>query len=423
MSVAIPIGSRLASLCVDMCPMPVNVDAPGVPLTQYLDDVIKQNDKEIDVDTIMKSLNSLGQEQCKEQDTDKNKTDDPEIAALKKSVTGGELDARSPLGQKFSAWLMAQSDDTKQKYSSYKGRGAGALKREFRLDWAKERLATKTEVTREKLKQLQELHGKKGKYFSFDRICVEEGGLENPRAVRRAVSYVSNCVREGPPYILYDTWKSDVEFLYYEKVHAVMHLEQETMKKKESFGEEQAAHKPTGLQPRKTPTKKENTAEKALTTPVLPASKQQRRESPGPAGDKPSIDKPTPNAKKLKLTGDETKIMKEAQDVRMRTLVILGTQLSINESIEKDDAYSWAKTESQQQKFSIAADILDKALSSKLAYKFWLHNTEGVFKAKFGEPAFWQLLKSFAADLGEAVANYEKQHLRFSNMHLANLEA
>eukprot|EP00974_Lingulodinium_polyedra_P124978 11192730-Lingulodinium_polyedra.AAC.1 len=70
-----------------------------------------------------------------------------------------------------------------------------------------------TRVAKRKLEEVEEEQGEVGRYVAFDELCVEEGGLTNKEAVKRASAYAMECVRRGEPYLRFSSWKQCAELL------------------------------------------------------------------------------------------------------------------------------------------------------------------------------------------------------------------
>ena len=144
------------------------------------------------------------------------------VKLLQQCMDTGKLDPRSSVGQRFVAHMAKSSD--KDEYNSIKGSGSTKAKLDFRLKWAAMMLkGHTTKVSKKKIEEVEEEHKATGRYMAFDKLCVEEGGLENPAAVKRASSYAMECVRRGPPYLRYNSWKCCTELMYFEEIYNNIH--------------------------------------------------------------------------------------------------------------------------------------------------------------------------------------------------------
>lgn len=142
------------------------------------------------------------------------------VEELRACLQEGDVNPRSAWGQRFTAYLKANKEEA-EKYNSKKGQsGANLEKKKFRLAWAKQELSSRVTLSKTRLQALEDIVGEQGKYAAFDRICVWEGGLDNPNAVRRATNYALEAIARGPPYVEFHTWKKETEILYFEKVRS-----------------------------------------------------------------------------------------------------------------------------------------------------------------------------------------------------------
>ena len=135
-------------------------------------------------------------------------------------------------------------------YKGLSGPGSALRKRSFRLEWAEKRVLERTVFEKTKVEEVEQLHGEKGRYMAYDRIAVEEGGLSNPLACKRALNYVKACMDMGHPYVVYCSMKQSIEFLYFEKT------QQNIYKKTWSLKQIQSAEQgPKQIQDKETPEK------------------------------------------------------------------------------------------------------------------------------------------------------------------------
>lgn len=136
---------------------------------------------------------------------------------LKACLTNGDVESRSAAGQRFTAFLKTD-EKQRREYDAIKGQGAQLLKKNFRLRWAAAELASKTTIRRSKAEEMSRRVGEKGKYLAFDRMVVAEGGLNNPAAIRGATHYTIEALKRGHPWVEYNTWKKEVEILFFDKI-------------------------------------------------------------------------------------------------------------------------------------------------------------------------------------------------------------
>ena len=142
------------------------------------------------------------------------------VQQLRAALVSGDVESRSALGQKFSAWLASdEGTDGREEYNGLKGKqGATAAKKAFRLKWATKEMAKRVILRKSTHEQLEETVGHKGIYMTIGRTVVAEGGLGNPHAWRRALNYVESCISSGPPFVEYNQRKKESEILYFEKI-------------------------------------------------------------------------------------------------------------------------------------------------------------------------------------------------------------
>ena len=120
------------------------------------------------------------------------------------------------MGQKFSTSLR-ENAQLADDYNRLKGPGSAALKRDFRIKWAKMTMDNLVLFRKRKVDELFEEFGEEGKYMAFDKLCIAEGGLDNPLAIQRAINYTNACIKQGHPFVVWDSWKQCTEFCYFEK--------------------------------------------------------------------------------------------------------------------------------------------------------------------------------------------------------------
>ena len=80
-------------------------------------------------------------------------------------------------------------------------------------------MADKISTAKTKSQESEQVLSEKGKYMAFDKMAVEEGGLNNILAVRRAASYCRSCLLEGSPFVIWNEMKESLVFLVFDKCH------------------------------------------------------------------------------------------------------------------------------------------------------------------------------------------------------------
>lgn len=135
----------------------------------------------------------------------------------------GEVPPRSALGQKFMAHLERNEADKKE-YESMKGVPESTKKKaDFRKKWAETELRSRTVVRRSKMEQVSAEMGEEGKYMTFERLVMLEGGPQSKKAVEVSMNYAMECIKRGPPYIQWHAWKKTTELLVFEQVKRSIH--------------------------------------------------------------------------------------------------------------------------------------------------------------------------------------------------------
>eukprot|EP00974_Lingulodinium_polyedra_P125698 11195467-Lingulodinium_polyedra.AAC.1 len=156
------------------------------------------------------------------------------VGKLRDCLETGKLDPRSAVGQRFAAYLAKpENSEFKAEYLKLQGAGSTKAKQDFRLKWAEGQVMGITRVSKRKLEEVEEEQGEVGRYMAFDKLCVEEGGLANKEAVKRATAYAMECVRRGAPYLRFNSWKQCTELLVFESIYKSMHRKKHSMLKEE----------------------------------------------------------------------------------------------------------------------------------------------------------------------------------------------
>ena len=129
------------------------------------------------------------------------------VQQLQTALQKGDVDPKSGLGQRFTAYLRANAEQ-RACYEALNGtQGSRVAKREFRIKWAKLELAERTVIKKTKREEMMEEAGENGIYLSLERIIALEGGASCPAALRRATAYCMEACRRGPPYVEWNEWK------------------------------------------------------------------------------------------------------------------------------------------------------------------------------------------------------------------------
>lgn len=144
------------------------------------------------------------------------------VRMLHDALEYGDVSLRTGLGQRFKQWLdkyPAQQAD----YERLNGESQSTKKKAaFRIAWAKQQMASRTVVTKTKKQCLIEEFGEQGTYMSLERLIIQEGGVSCDVAVDRARRYALECIRRGPPFLAWNSWKGVTELLVFERVRNSM---------------------------------------------------------------------------------------------------------------------------------------------------------------------------------------------------------
>ena len=109
------------------------------------------------------------------------------VQQLKDALSADVVGLRTSVGQSFAQYLR-KNPDAKAKYDALKTPGeTQRLKKEFRLNWAKDNLETITEVKHRQEESWSRVQGEHGVYMPFEKI-VQEEGAETPPATVKAPS-------------------------------------------------------------------------------------------------------------------------------------------------------------------------------------------------------------------------------------------
>ncbi|CAK0875843.1 unnamed protein product [Prorocentrum cordatum] len=150
------------------------------------------------------------------EDSKEDDDDDALIRQFKDALHGGEIMARSAMGQKF-ATAMKNDEKLERDYGKCKGRDR---QRNFKKKWVKDTL---NKLIEEKITEKEEdsiTRGKRGKYKPFSIIVSDEGNDE--LAYKAALNVVKNCFKlmqagktfVGEPFSKTDMQSERVKFLH-----------------------------------------------------------------------------------------------------------------------------------------------------------------------------------------------------------------
>ena len=139
------------------------------------------------------------------------------VNQLQVALEKGNVQTRSALGQRFIAHL-GENPESKAGYDAIKGTGSTAFKQEFRIKLANMLFESSTVVIKSKVELLREEYGEEGRYMSFERLIVQEGGMDSEKAVKAAMSYAAECVARGYPWVFWHDMKKVTELLVFERV-------------------------------------------------------------------------------------------------------------------------------------------------------------------------------------------------------------
>lgn len=144
------------------------------------------------------------------------------VQQLQGALDAGDIGLRTPIGQRFTA-ALARDGELRKEYDALKRVPASTQKKaEFRRRWATAEFEARTEVVKSKSEAIVEEFGEVGTMMSFERLVIQEGGFTNPRAIERAKAYACECLRRGPPFVEWNSWKRTTELMVFEKVKKSM---------------------------------------------------------------------------------------------------------------------------------------------------------------------------------------------------------
>lgn len=121
------------------------------------------------------------------------------------------------MGQKFTSWLKSNPLEA-ERYKSLRAPGQTMqMKRDFRLKWAQQELASCTIVKQTKLEQYQIVDEELGTYEPFDMVVKHEGGRKSAAAWRAAVNYCEKCMELGGMWLSWNAFTQRADVLYIKK--------------------------------------------------------------------------------------------------------------------------------------------------------------------------------------------------------------
>ena len=318
--------------------------------------------------------------------------------------------------------------------------GSTQLKKDFRLNWAKKLRDSKIKIVKTKEEAVLQKFTECGKYMSLDRIVIIEGGWQNPRAVTRALNYVSEAVKNGPPFVKWHNWKKTTEILFVEEEHmhsferAWRRRRDETVEmdgdaevdedasatvpgaEKSSAGSSTSVARQgqsDGNAAGQPPTKRRRTTPVKVETSGANNQRKVKEELP----EEGACEKRRAKEEKAR----KAKLQKQAEALKAACQKVIAAQASIEHSIDKDEKYQWAKNASWQQKaLDDAKKKVENFVASNLFNRFFISNDMAICKQRFGQ----DLSSHFESFLqGEPnVTAMEKAHVKFNKHHMVNEE-
>jgi hypothetical protein len=144
----------------------------------------------------LEAIFAKSQEQAKDDVTEAEKE-------LKTLMEAGGLDLRSKWGLRFSR----AADGAK----SPEYQGSRDDRAQFRADWVKAQFAKKQEI-REKQTSYKKVNFKRGNYRPFSMIFKNQGGAEDPGAMRAAVNICRACIKMGGEWLNHNKMSGRLEF-------------------------------------------------------------------------------------------------------------------------------------------------------------------------------------------------------------------
>jgi hypothetical protein len=286
---------------------------------------------------------------------------DPKDASLagklQAALAAGEVGSRSAVGQDFVRFIKNAEEG--KCYALCKTHEA---KRKFRLDWAERKLED-LRVTRTHEKAYRRVDQTKGVYVSFGTL-VESYGLHYDRAaaVSAALRYAAKCVQMGGKWVGKDEMAEVQEFLKLRREHSeIMEeswklCEEEISKRSMNTAAiDDNSNKAVGVNPVKDKAEVVSVNTSVAIEPAAPSAA--KRQKVAGKGLKEAVENAAPK-KKTKL--DEAIILAVA--VKKKYLALNSSATSLENLIQVDSKWMWARTSSAVGQLQDAKASCEKAL-------------------------------------------------------------
>ena len=128
---------------------------------------------------------------------------------LREAIEQNNVDTKGYL----AAFFNDEHKPGSENFSKYNENRKFDNKRAFRLEWAKQKLKG-LENAKSHSRSFERIETEKGTYYGFGRIVVEEGGWNDPAAIKAATRYVSKCLVMGGAWTDENPMTERTEFLY-----------------------------------------------------------------------------------------------------------------------------------------------------------------------------------------------------------------
>jgi hypothetical protein len=333
-----------------------------------MDDIIENIDGEdLDIKTIEAKLTVVANgasafqaaEAALETSREFDPKDAPMVGQLQSALADGTIGSRSSLGQHFGRFV--KKDDEGKGYAKCK---TWETKRKFRMDWA-ERKLDDLRATRTHERAYRRVDETKGVYVSFGTL-VESYGVHYDRAaaVSAALRYAAKCVQMGGKWVGVDQMAEVQEFLKLRREHS------EIMEESWRLCEEEISNrslnttaiddnkdKAVGVNPVKDKAEVVcvNTSVRSAIEPAAPSAA--KRQKVAGKGVKEAVENAAPK-KKSKL--DEAILVAVA--VKKKYLALNSSATSLENLIQVDPKWMWARTSSVVGQLQAAKASCEKAL-------------------------------------------------------------
>jgi hypothetical protein len=283
--------------------------------------------------------------------------DAPMVEQLQAALADGTIGPRSSLGQHFGRFV--KNTDEGKGYALCK---THETKRKFRLDWAERKLED-LRVTRTHERAYRRVDQTKGVYVSFGTL-VESYGLHYDRAaaVSAALRYAAKCVQMGGKWVGVDEMAEVQEFLKLRREHReIMEeswklCEEEISKRSMNTAAiDDNSNKAVGVNPVKDKAEVVSVNTSVAIEPAAPSAA--KRQKVAGKGLKEAVENAAPK-KKTKL--DEAIILAVA--VKKKYLALNSSATSLENLIQVDSKWMWARTSSAVGQLQDAKASCEKAL-------------------------------------------------------------